>query len=121
MLNIALYILSLITPVCMAVVGIWWTVKPPKIDHGFGYRTALSTRSSHTWKFAHYHISRLWTRLGILLSIVSVVLIIVLKANYQTFVLWVIGAQMVFLCISAFLVDAALKNSFDEDGEPVQK
>ena len=120
MLNIALYIFTLITPVCMAIVGILWTVKPPKMDHGLGYRTALSTRSNKTWEFAHRHISRLWIRLGVILSVVSVVLIVVLKESYQTFVLWIIGAQMLFLCVSAFLVDTALKNGFDENGEPVQ-
>ena len=29
--------------------------------------------------------------------------------------------MMVFLCISAFLVDALLKNTFDENGLPIER
>ena len=33
-----------------------------------------------------------------------------------TLFLWLIGGQMIFLCLSAFLVDGLLKANFNEDG-----
>ena len=44
-----------------------------------------------------------------------------LRESASSFVLWLIGGQMVFLCISAFLVDALLKNTFDENGLPIER
>jgi len=38
-----------------------------------------------------------------------------------TLFLWLIGGQMIFLCLSAFLVDGLLKANFNEDGSPAKK
>ena len=96
-----LFVFAMLTPVLMAVVGLIWRIHPPKRDGGFlAYRTALSSKTEETWAFAHRHISKLWLRIGLL---------------------WLIGGQMVFLCISAFLVDALLKNTFDENGLPIER
>ena len=107
-----LFVFAMLTPVLMVVVGLIWRIHPPKRDGGFlAYRTALSSKTEETWAFAHRHISKLWLRIGLLLSILSA----------SSFVLWLIGGQMVFLCISAFLVDALLKNTFDENGLPIER
>lgn len=99
--------------------GLIWRIHPPKRDGGFlAYRTALSSKTEETWAFAHRHISKLWLRIGLLLSILSAVLMVVFRESASSFVLWLIGGQMVFLCISAFLVDALLKNTFGENGLP---
>lgn len=114
------FICVLLTPAAMFLVGVLWRTHPPKFGAGgLAYRTALTTRSQDTWDFAHLQISKLWIRLGILLSVVSAVLMVILRASYQSFVLWIIGGEMVFLCISAFLVDTALKNGFDEKGKNI--
>lgn len=117
-----LFVFAMLTPVLMAVVGLIWRIHPPKRDGGFlAYRTALSSKTEETWAFAHRHISKLWLRIGLLLSILSAVLMIVFRESASSFVLWLIGGQMVFLCISAFLVDALLKNTFDENGLPIER
>ena len=86
----ACFILTMLPPILILCVGIIWKVSPPKMDSkGLAYRTALSTRSEETWSFAHRHCSKLWIRLA---------------------------GQMVFFCLSAFLVDLLLKNGFDEHG-----
>ena len=92
-----LFVFAMLTPVLMAVVGLIWRIHPPKRDGGFlAYR-------------------------GLLLSILSAVLMVVFRESASSFVLWLIGGQMVFLCISAFLVDALLKNTFDENGLPIER
>ena len=70
-----LFVFAMLTPVLMAVVGLIWRIHPPKRDGGFlAYRTALSSKTEETWAFAHRHISKLWLRIGLLLSILSAVL-----------------------------------------------
>ena len=54
-----------------------------------------------------------------LLAIVSAALMVIFRSSYSGFFLWLIGGQMVFLCISAFLVEGLLKASFDEDGNRI--
>lgn len=111
------FVLAMVMPVSMFLVGLVWRVHPPKQDGGgLAYRTALSTRSQETWDFAHRHCARLWLRMGLILAVVTGVLMVVLKKHYMSLVLWVIGGQMVFFCISAFLVDMLLKSLFDEKG-----
>lgn len=111
------FFIVMLTPVLMALVGLIWRIRPPKNTGGpFAYRTALSLKNEDTWQFAHAHISKLWLRIGVLLSIVSAVLMVVFRSNYMSFFLWVIMGQMVFLCLSAFLVDAVMKAVFDADG-----
>lgn len=114
------FLLVMATPLVLLAFGIIWRSNPPKRNSSrLAYRTALSDRSDETWAFAHRHITRLWTRLGLLLAIVSAVLMVVFRNSYSGFFLWLIGGQMVFLCISAFLVESLLKASFDEQGKRI--
>ena len=95
-----LFVFAMLTPVLMAVVGLIWRIHPPKRDGGFlAYRTTLSSKTEETWAFAHRHISKLWLRIGLLLSILSAVLMVVFRESASSFVLWLIGGQMVFLCL----------------------
>lgn len=112
------FILAMLTPVCLFSVGLYWKLSPPKGSSQFlSYRTALSMRSAETWTFAHQNISKLWIRIGLILSVVTAVVMVVFRAQYTSFVLWLIGGQMAFLCVTVFLVDTALKVSFDEAGK----
>ena len=82
-----LFVFAMLTPVLMAVVGLIWRIHPPKRDGGFlAYRTALSSKTEETWAFAHRHISKLWLRIGLLLSILSAVLMVVFRESASSFV-----------------------------------
>lgn len=114
------FLLVMATPLALLFIGLLWRSRPPKRGgSGLAYRTALSDRSDETWAFAHRQIARLWVRLGLLLAIVSAVLMVAFRDSYSGFFLWLVGGQMVFLCISAFLVESLLKASFDEDGNRI--
>lgn len=114
-------IIALIPPIAILAVGVFWTVSPPKFQSkGLAYRTSLSSASEEAWSFAHHHCARLWVRIGLILLVVSVILLVVFPDNRKDYFLWLIGGQMVLFCISAFLVDTLLKNSFDEHGNPLE-
>ncbi len=111
------FILAMVVPAGLLAVGVLWRVSPPPFRAGgLAYNTALSAKSEDAWAFAHRHCSRLWTRLGLILGVLSAVVMWVFRAHYKSFLLWLIGGQTVFFCLSALLVDALLKNTFDEDG-----
>lgn len=114
------FLLVMVTPLALLAIGLRWRSHPPKrTGSGLAYRTALSERSDETWVFAHRRIAQLWIRMGLLLTLVSALLMILLRDHFTSFFLWLIGGQMVFLCISAFLVEGLLKVAFDEDGNPL--
>ena len=114
------FLLVMATPLALLALGLIWRSRPPKRGGGgLAYRTALSDRSDETWSFAHRHIAKLWTRLGLLLAFASAALMVVFRSSYSGFFLWLIGGQMVFLCVSAFLVEGLLKASFDENGNRI--
>ena len=117
---VAALVLTMLSPALLFLTGLFWRIRPPGEDSKVAYRTALSTRSPETWRFAHRHCAKLWLRLGILLGILTAVLMTVFRAHYQSFWLWLIGGQMLFLCLSIFFLDLLLKNCFDEDGTPTQ-
>lgn len=113
-------VLTLITPLTMLLVGLLWKAKPPKFGgSGLAYRTQLSARSQEAWDFAHKHISKLWVRIGLMLTVLTAVLMVMFRDSASRFFLWLIAGQMAFLCISAFLVDGTLKASFDQEGKPL--
>ena len=115
-------ILALIAPAAILAVGILWKVNPPKFrSKGLAYRTPLSSASEEAWIFAHSHCAKLWVRIGLILLAVSILFLAVFPNNCRDYVLWLIGGQMLLFCISAFLIDALLKASFDEDGTPIIK
>lgn len=116
------FIITLLAPVAIFVVGIAWKVSPPPFDRdsGLAYRTALSSSSQEAWAFAHKHCAKLWIRIGLILCVITVVLMAAFRESYRSFFLWLIGGQMLFFCCSAFLVDILLKSNFDEQGKPLK-
>ena len=114
-------ILTMLTPLAMLAVGLRWRVHlPSRTGGGLAYRTALSARNEDTWRFAHAHLAKLWVRLGLALTVVSAGAIYFGRSLMGSLFLWLIGIQMIFLCLSAFLVDGLLKANFHEDGSRIK-
>ncbi len=40
---------------------------------------------------------------------------VLFKENYSTFWMWLIVGQMALFCVSVFMIDLLLKNTFSED------
>ena len=77
----------------------------------------------------HLPATMLVTAIGLGISLVLGLALAVVSAGAAYFgrsllgmlFLWLIGGQMIFLCLSAFLVDGLLKANFNEDGSPAKK
>ena len=92
----------------------------PRGHAGGGPALAEAEQNEDTWRFAHAHLSKLWVRLGLALAVVSAGAAYFGQNLLGTLFLWLIGGQMIFLCLSAFLVDGLLKANFNEDGSPAK-
>lgn len=108
-------------PLIMIISGGRFIKKAPeKINHFFGYRTALSMKNKDTWKFAHSYMGKLLLRAGLIILPVSIAVMLFslgkaenIIYNFATVITLV---QTIILVILMFPTEAALRKNFDKDG-----
>ena len=67
-------IIDLLIPIMMIGFGRIFVTRPPKkINHIYGYRTAMSMKSNETWLFAHQYFGKWWFTIGLFLLPLSVI------------------------------------------------
>ncbi|MBQ8816177.1 MAG: SdpI family protein [Lachnospiraceae bacterium] len=118
---IFMLIMNLLIPGVMLGFGWVFLHKPPKtINYGYGYRTAMSTKSQETWDFAHQYAGRLWFQWGKWLLLSSVVIMLFLLGKDKD-TIGNVGAVLCMLQLVPMLAvigptESALKKHFDANG-----
>ncbi len=112
---------ALAVPVVMMIFGgIFRVAAPKKINSYYGYRTTLSMKNRDTWEFAHHYLGNLWFKISLLslpLSILSLTFVIGKSSDAKIMAgLVVCIVDAVIMIVSLFSVEAALKRTFDKDG-----
>ncbi len=115
-------IVDLLVPLAMIGFGrLFLTKAPANINTAFGYRTSMSMKNQDTWDYAHKYCGKLWFRLGLVLTPLSVIpLLFVLGkeiaaiAEVGTVVCFV---QLIPLVGSFIPTEIALKITFDQNGK----
>ena len=115
-------IFSLITnsivPIMMIVFGVLWKNHPPKdINWIYGYRSSMSMKNKETWKFAHMHNSKIWRYVGTIWLIISSVIIILSKENYEKVLELTMLIGVVIILLSLIPTEIAIRKKFDKNGE----
>ena len=114
------FIVVMLAPAAMLVVGLMWKISPPPYQSkGLAYSTELTRKNPDAWAAAHRHCARLWFRTGLVSGGASAFLMVLFKENYSNFWMWLIVGQMALFCVSVFMIDLLLKNTFfnDDNGE----
>lgn len=115
------FVLVLLVPVLMLVVGVKWWISPPAFKEGkLAFRTQETEKSEEVWYFAHQNCAKLWARFGAILGVIAIVLAILLKASIGKYILWFLMAEMFVFCVTLVIVDLLVKNLFDENGVRVR-
>ena len=121
---IGMLVCNLLMPLIMIVGGYMMHKHPPKDINGvIGYRTTRSSKNIDTWRFAHDYCGRLWLKEGIVLLITTIIVQIpfakssVKVIGVMTIVMETI--QLLVLIGSIFLVEKALKATFDGNGNRI--
>lgn len=116
-----MFINNLLIPVIMIALGKMFANHGPKEINGlWGYRSAWSMKNKDTWKFAHAYIGRMFSKLGWILLVPTVLVQLPFYTSDTDTVggitLVVIGVQAVVLLGSIVATEIALKKHFDADG-----
>ena len=118
---IGMFMCNISIPAIMCIAGYMMYAHPPKQINGvIGYRTKMSSKNEDTWSFAHNYCGKLWIKSGIILMFLTVAAqlpFIHSSDNVVSIVTLIIEAiQLVFILGSVYLVEKALKGTFDKDG-----
>lgn len=111
----------LLVPLTMIYFGITFLKNPPKEINGvYGYRTPRSIKNIETWKFAHHYSGKLWFQWGVISLPLSILPMFFLLGK-STDEIGTCGSiicllQIIPLVGVIFPTEAALKKTFDENG-----
>ena len=112
----------MIIPLSIMFFGWWFTKEhPKKINSFFGYRSKMSMKNLNTWRAAHEYFGRLWFRIGLNISIVTIMILYLFRnSSNETLdkmfaVLLVIDVVVLLLPIIA--TEIMLRKKFDSSGE----
>lgn len=116
-----MFILNLQIPLIMVIIGLLFKFKPPqKINSVYGYRTAMSMKNQETWRFSHHHSGNVFSILGIVSLIVSVLFLLQLKGLSQDAIgngaTVLIVCQLIVIVAAIFPTERALRKTFDAEG-----
>ena len=110
------FALVMLSPAAMVIVGLMWKISPPPYQaKGLAYSTELTRKDPEAWSTAHRHCSSLWMRIGIISGAASAALMILFQEDCSSFWVWLIVGQMVLFCVSVFMIDLLLKNTFHNE------
>jgi len=114
-----LFLCTVLLPVMMSVIGLLMKKYPPKkINFFYGYRTSRSMKSQATWDFAHKRFSQIWIPLGFVVALVSGAVMFAFKRHCEIASEIMLFIQIAIILFTIFPVEKALKENFDENGNP---
>ncbi len=120
--NTVFIICSMVVPVVMVIAGaVYIAVVAKKKGSLLGYHSAMSSKNSDTWQFAHERIGRLWFGWGIILAVITAFLMFMLRAETaQSVCAATVGIcffQILIMVLPLRMVEKALRFTFNKYGE----
>lgn len=118
---IFMFIMNLLIPLTMIGFGKFFMNWAPKnINMFFGYRTSMSMKNLETWKFAHKHSGKIWFNWGLIIFAITTLIMFFIINNSKDSIAKISTIicifQLVFLIISIFPTEIALRKNFDKNG-----
>ena len=106
-----------IVPIIMIVFGFLWKNHPPEsVNFIYGYRTSMSMKNNETWKFAHKHNAKIWRLSGTIWLVISIIIMIIFKENYENASRWINYIGLFIIIGSLIPTEIALRKRFNKDG-----
>lgn len=109
--------LNSIIPLMMIIFGFIWKKNPPVgVNWVYGYRTKMSMKNEETWKFAHMHNAEIWSKVGTIWLVISIIPMFLFKQHMDIISEWVTIIGLVIMVVSLIPTEIALRRKFDKEG-----
>lgn len=113
---------GMLIPLAMIGFGVLFVIRSPKkVNCLFGYRTSMSMKNEHTWKYAHKVAGISWLIGGCILLGPSIIVMVSLlemdekTLSYRSLILC--GIQIIVMIVSVIVpTEVALRTKFDKNG-----
>ena len=109
------YTLFLIPLLIMVVGFLMFKFPPKKINWIIGYRTKSSMKNEQKWNKANKYCSKVWIKLGLLMSIISIILVSFTLFNLLTIteniITIIIILQVSTIVMSIYLIEKKIKDN----------
>ena len=121
-LDVALRVLVLAGPLCLLGLGLLYLLAAPKeANHLLGYRLFWGMASEEAWQFTQKTAGFVWTSLGAILTVAMAFICngyrdMAWEAMLLSALISVI-AELLFVVISTFLINALVILAFDRKGD----
>ena len=121
-LDVALRVLVLAGPLCLLGLGLLYLLAPPAdANHLFGYRHICGMSSVEAWQYTQKTAGFVWTGLGAVLTVAMAFICngyrdMAWEAMLLSALISVI-AELLFVVISTFLINALVILAFDRKGD----
>lgn len=120
---IFMFVMDLLTPVMMIIIGKVFTHNPPKhINNLYGYRTPMSMKNDATWEFAQKHWGYVCFKSGLLTLLSPLALLPFIHGDTDTIGIAgtvICSSQIAVLLITIYFTEKALKKNFNKFGERI--
>ena len=121
-----MFICNLLIPIILIVFGrVLWKHCPKKVNVFYGYRTNRSMKNVDTWRFANEYCGKLWWKIGWIILVPFAAVQIPFYHNDDDTIglvgLVISAVQIGILVASLFPTEAALKKTFDDEGNRREK
>ena len=121
-LDAALRVVVLVGPLCLLGLGLLYLLAPPaEANHIFGYRHFWGMSSVEAWQYTQKTAGFVWTSLGAILTVAMAFICngyrdMAWEAMLLSALISVI-AELLFVVISTFLINALVILAFDRKGD----
>ncbi|KAF0193995.1 MAG: hypothetical protein FD169_2095 [Bacillota bacterium] len=112
-MNTFFWIVDLLIPIMMIVLGFLLRTYPPKSINGIvGYRTARSMKSQPAWDYAQRRIGDVWIKFSPWLLVAIILSKMLVPLDAETLSLIHMGVSLFALILGIPLVEKELKDRF---------
>ena len=120
-LKLWLFLLLLVGPVLLLVLGAAYYFKPPKeANYAWGFRTYFTMGSVEVWQFTQRLAGMIWLILGGALTVIMLIVGLILNGQdagtLATGAIWCVGIELALVVSSWIAINVIVLKFFDKDG-----
>ena len=119
--KLILWVLMLVGPALMLVLGILYFTKPPaEANYSWGFRAYLGMGSVEAWRFTQRVAGLVWMAVGggmTLLALAAGIFMLIFNAGQAaTLAIWAVSIELILVILSWIVINVIVLRKYDKNG-----